>query len=241
MPLADADLWQRGPLLDVCERAQAAMDIAHGLAAAHDKSVIHRDIKPNNVLWFEAERKWKVSDFGLARRIDGYQSTILSTNHRVIGSELFAAPEAYSSPDAIDIRYSCRTTFTNWPKPYVTMKKATRDYIERRAAPYRTEVTSDVLLTIVGWSPKRSSQNSRPSLRHDILLQCRAVAFLPVSRPPCWLGLATAHGLKSPWRPTKQMSKRRHWRSGSLALHSLHCRGLGSWRKCTSGRCWCST
>jgi len=56
----------RGPLAP--RRAvEFAIQIAHGMAVAHDKGIIHRDLKPDN-LWITREGRMKILDFGLAKR-----------------------------------------------------------------------------------------------------------------------------------------------------------------------------
>ena len=57
-------LEERGPL-PVEEAVRIAADVCEGLAAAHAKGIIHRDVKPGNILLAEDGRA-KVGDFGIA-------------------------------------------------------------------------------------------------------------------------------------------------------------------------------
>ena len=58
-------LLQRGPLL-VRKEIDYGVQIAHGLAAAHEQGIIHRDLKPEN-LFITKDGRVKVLDFGLAK------------------------------------------------------------------------------------------------------------------------------------------------------------------------------
>ena len=55
-----------GGALPVRKALDHALQIAHGLAAAHDKGIVHRDLKPDNVFVTEDDRV-KILDFGLAK------------------------------------------------------------------------------------------------------------------------------------------------------------------------------
>ncbi len=60
----------RNGALDVCEILRIGMQVATGLAAAHAQGLIHRDVKPSNIMLDENVARALLTDFGLARTQD---------------------------------------------------------------------------------------------------------------------------------------------------------------------------
>jgi eukaryotic-like serine/threonine-protein kinase len=71
------------------ETRRVAVDIAAGLAHAHERGLVHRDLKPSNVL-FDAEGRAKIADFGIARLGEPSGLTELGT---VLGTATTISPE----------------------------------------------------------------------------------------------------------------------------------------------------
>jgi serine/threonine-protein kinase len=71
------------------ELAGLADEICAGLAHAHEHGVIHRDIKPHNILLDEKGHA-KVTDFGIARALDATQATRTGS---FLGTALYSSPE----------------------------------------------------------------------------------------------------------------------------------------------------
>lgn len=73
--------------LTVKEATSIAIQVAMGLEAAHNRSIVHRDIKPQNII-ISTDGKVKVTDFGIARAAS---SNTISTN--AMGSVHYSSPE----------------------------------------------------------------------------------------------------------------------------------------------------
>ncbi|MHC5536754.1 bifunctional serine/threonine-protein kinase/formylglycine-generating enzyme family protein [Singulisphaera rosea] len=83
-------LKAKGPL-DVVDALRLGMQIAEGLAAAAAKGLIHRDIKPGNILLEEGiPERVKITDFGLARASD---DASLTQSGLIVGTPMYMAPE----------------------------------------------------------------------------------------------------------------------------------------------------
>ncbi len=78
-------------VLDIERVADIAAQTAAGLAVAHGQRVVHRDIKPGNLL-LAADGTVKIADFGIAR-FAGEASSALTGTGQVIGTSAYLAPE----------------------------------------------------------------------------------------------------------------------------------------------------
>ena len=75
--------------LDPGEAARLASQVAEALQAAHDRGIVHRDVKPQNVL-LAAAGDAKVADFGIARAAS---ATAISRTSLVLGTARYMSPE----------------------------------------------------------------------------------------------------------------------------------------------------
>lgn len=80
---------QRQGRLDAREATAIAVEIGRGLAVAHARRLVHRDIKPQNVL-LEKGGRAKLTDFGISRQLE--QDGMTATG-RVVGTTDYVSPE----------------------------------------------------------------------------------------------------------------------------------------------------
>src|ERR671933_1685596 len=75
--------------LPVAEAVAYAIEIGRALSAAHAQRLVHRDVKPQNVL-IDPEGRAKVTDFGIARSLEAHG---LTAPGRVLGTTDYVSPE----------------------------------------------------------------------------------------------------------------------------------------------------
>jgi serine/threonine-protein kinase len=92
-------LDESGPL-GLKETLRIGMQAASGLAAAHAQGLVHRDVKPANILLENGVERVKLTDFGLARAIDDASMTQSGV---VTGTPQYMAPEQ-ARGEAVDHR-----------------------------------------------------------------------------------------------------------------------------------------
>jgi serine/threonine-protein kinase len=105
MPYVDGrNVWERFEqegVLPADEVIRIGRGVADALAHAHDRGVVHRDIKPDNIL-LEGERVL-VADFGIARAVSAVQEKLTATG-MVVGTPTYMSPEQASGERELDGR-----------------------------------------------------------------------------------------------------------------------------------------
>lgn len=91
----------RGPL-DMDAAVVMIQDMADALAVAHELGIVHRDVKPENVL-LSGRHAW-VADFGVARALRGAADMGSTLTGALIGTPLYMAPEQAFAAGEVDPR-----------------------------------------------------------------------------------------------------------------------------------------
>ena len=104
MPYIECESLQQridrtGPL-DTVDTLRIGLQVARGLAAAHAQGLVHRDVKPANILLEQGVQRAMLTDFGLARAAD---DASLTRTGLIAGTPQYMSPEQ-SRGDAIDSR-----------------------------------------------------------------------------------------------------------------------------------------
>jgi serine/threonine protein kinase len=105
---------ESGPL-DLCDAVPLFLQLCDGLEHVHENDIIHRDIKPGNLLVDKGGRL-KIADFGLAKLIGGAGASDEweTVDGGVMGTWPYMAPEQLENPRAVDHRadiYSAAVVF----------------------------------------------------------------------------------------------------------------------------------
>jgi serine/threonine protein kinase len=152
-------LHDRG-VLEVDETRRIVREVADALAYAHERGVVHRDIKPDNIILDVESGRPMVTDFGIARAVTEGGDSRLTATGMAIGTPAYMSPEQAAGERHIDGRsdlYSLGVVayqmlcgeppFTATSTPAMLVK-----HISERPTPIeqrRTEVPQDLARAIM--------------------------------------------------------------------------------------------
>jgi serine/threonine protein kinase len=213
-----------GPL-DPPEALAYAIEIASGLSVAHDRRMVHRDVKPQNVL-IDAEGRAKVTDFGIARQLE--QQGVTDTG-RVLGTTDYVSPEqamghgvdersdVYSLGVVLFEMLTGEVPFSADTQIGVAMKHVNEELpdVQRR----RPELSAATALTI------ERSTTKDPTKRYgsirEMVDDLETALEVEAARAGSTEGEATT--VLKAVRPKRRLLRGRSWRSllGGLALLAL--------------------
>lgn len=204
------DLLRHKGMLEVDDAVDIVIEAAKGLAAARRAGIVHRDIKPNNLL-IDADGTVKISDFGLAKIIE--DSGHLTQSGIVMGTPYYMSPEQ-GQGEAIDHRadlYSLGATFYHMvtgftpyeaQNPVSLIIKHVKDPIPdmRAVNPQVPEAIRKIIETCLEKSPDRRYQEYE-ELIEDLeafkagRAPAHAEAARRTSRLPAWVWFGAGLGI----------------------------------------------
>lgn len=95
-------MLQRLGRINPNEARRILVEVADALAYAHRNGVVHRDVKPDNVLLDRDSRRAILTDFGIAK-LQATQSTLTQTG-MIVGTPLYMSPEQAAGDSVVDGR-----------------------------------------------------------------------------------------------------------------------------------------
>jgi serine/threonine protein kinase len=202
------DRLQRSPRLTIDETIRIGIEIAEGLGAAHERGLIHRDVKPANV-WLEGTLgSVRLLDLGLAREYT--TNSMLTQSGIVMGTPSYMSPEQ-ARGEKLDARSDLFSLGTilyqmtvgtrpfDGPTPMSVLQQLDAYHPPRACAlnPGVPAMLSNLIMELLAKQPK-----DRPMTAAVAIERLRRISFLGSSRPPAAPAVTTSVYVDNPSGPT---------------------------------------
>jgi eukaryotic-like serine/threonine-protein kinase len=162
------------------EAVRIVLQVAEALSYAHGRGILHRDVKPDNILLAANPTRALIADFGLARAVGAADSTKLTKTGTIVGTVHYMSPEQVREDRGIDERSDV------YSLGCVLYEMLTG------APPFLGRSVTDLVMKILRTPPAPISAVNplvQPALEQAVL---RALAKAPVDRFPSMRQLAAA-------------------------------------------------
>ncbi len=210
------DRLDRDGPLSVTEVLRIGMQTAAGLAAAHAQGLVHRDVKPANILLENGVERVRLTDFGLARAV---ADASMSHSGLVAGTPYYMAPEQ-ARGETTDHRadlFSLGSTLYAICAGHPPFRAETPLAVLRRVCDDSPRPLREINPEIPPWiesliarlmAKDRSQRYQTADEAFDVLEKCLAHVQQPLSSPlPPGLGAGPRkRSLKQAWKPVAMLA-----------------------------------
>jgi len=162
---------QKKPL-STSEVLDLALQVLAGLEAAHEKGIIHRDVKPANIFITDNRREAKILDFGLAKMVEQNLSNSLAMNQAALTE---------TSPSRIPTRAFSNLRLTRTGTTVGTAHYMSPEQVRDETLDARTDLFSFGLVLYEMASGQRAFPGNSVAVVHDAILHQAPLPILQIN------------------------------------------------------------